>query len=214
MMVALHHLKRCGVIHADIKPDNMVVNAAHTVCKLCDFGCAFRVDDAERPITQYLVSRFYRAPEIILQLPYEYPLDMWSMACCFAELYTGKILFQGANTNHMLRLHIEVKGMPSKRMLRHAKQRERYFDDECEYFLRQEPDPAFPTRQVTRPIKVLKPTRDLLSVLLPNAERVSDAERDDVLRLRDLLEKMFTLDPSKRITPTNALNHPFLQRSS
>uniref|UniRef100_A0A1D2AF63 Protein kinase domain-containing protein n=1 Tax=Auxenochlorella protothecoides TaxID=3075 RepID=A0A1D2AF63_AUXPR len=68
MLVGLYHLQACGVLHADIKPDNILVNAKRTQVKLCDFGSAMFSGDNE--ITPYLVSRFYRAPEVILGLPY------------------------------------------------------------------------------------------------------------------------------------------------
>jgi serine/threonine protein kinase len=62
MMFALKHIKRCKIIHADIKLDNILVNDAKTTIKLGDFGSASSV--TENTITPYLVSRFYRAPEI------------------------------------------------------------------------------------------------------------------------------------------------------
>lgn len=94
-------------------------------------------------ITPYLVSRFYRAPEIskhfikliekylwirsvssqifcyaVLGLTYDHPVDMWSVGCCLFELYTGKVLFPGATNNDMLRLQMELKGSFPKKMLR------------------------------------------------------------------------------------------------
>lgn len=62
LLLALRLLKKCGIIHADIKPDNMLVNERKNVIKLCDFGSAFPAE--ENAITPYLQSRFYRAPEI------------------------------------------------------------------------------------------------------------------------------------------------------
>ncbi|KAK1275215.1 Serine/threonine-protein kinase AFC2 [Acorus gramineus] len=116
LFIALKHLRNCGVLHCDIKPDNMLVNEAKNVLKLCDFGNAMFVGKNE--ITPYLVSRFYRAPEIILGLPYDHPLDIWSVGCCLFELYAGKILFPGPSNNDMLRLHMELKGPFPKKMLR------------------------------------------------------------------------------------------------
>jgi serine/threonine-protein kinase PRP4 len=92
------------------------VNEAKNVLKLCDFGNAMLAGMNE--VTPYLVSRFYRAPEIILGLPYDHPLDMWSVGCCLYELYTGKVLFPGPSNNDMLRLHMELKGPFPKKMLR------------------------------------------------------------------------------------------------
>ncbi|XP_042000104.1 serine/threonine-protein kinase prpf4B-like isoform X2 [Salvia splendens] len=116
LFIALKHLKNCGVLHCDIKPDNMLVNEAKNVLKLCDFGNAMFAGKNE--ITPYLVSRFYRAPEIILGLSYDLPMDIWSVGCCLFELYTGKVLFPGATNNDMLRLHMELKGPFPKKMLR------------------------------------------------------------------------------------------------
>lgn len=62
LMLALKHLKKCYILHADIKPDNILVNETKLYLKLCDFGSASLASDCE--ITPYLVSRFYRAPEI------------------------------------------------------------------------------------------------------------------------------------------------------
>ena len=54
----------------------------------------------------------------VLGLPYDHALDMWSVACCLYELYTGKIIFGGRTNNEMLRLHIELKGPFPKKMLK------------------------------------------------------------------------------------------------
>ena len=62
MFLAVAHLKRVNIIHADIKPDNILVNESKTFAKLCDLGSATNTNEME--ITPYLVSRFYRAPEI------------------------------------------------------------------------------------------------------------------------------------------------------
>ncbi|XP_025830519.1 serine/threonine-protein kinase PRP4 homolog [Agrilus planipennis] len=78
LLLALKLLKKTGVLHADIKPDNILVNESKLVLKLCDFGSASYITDNE--ITPYLVSRFYRAPEIILGIAYDYAIDMWSAA--------------------------------------------------------------------------------------------------------------------------------------
>lgn len=115
------------------------VNESKTILKLCDFGSASHVADNE--ITPYLVSRFYRAPEIseftyiclltgvqnrfltfnvfdfssVIGKQYDYGIDMWSVGCTLYELYTGKILFPGSSNNHMLKLAMDVKGkMPNK----------------------------------------------------------------------------------------------------
>ncbi|CAA3006103.1 serine threonine- kinase prpf4B [Olea europaea subsp. europaea] len=139
LFIALKHLKNCGVLHCDIKPDNMLVNESKNVLKLCDFGNAMFAGKNE--ITPYLVSRFYRAPEIILGLPYDHPMDIWSVGCCLFELYAGKVLFPGATNNDMLRLHMELKGPFPKKMLRKGAFTDQHFDQDLN-FLALEEDPV------------------------------------------------------------------------
>lgn len=66
LFIALHHLKKLDIVHADIKLDNILCSGDLKTVKLCDFGSAFLKSDPENNPTPYLVSRFYRAPEIIL----------------------------------------------------------------------------------------------------------------------------------------------------
>jgi serine/threonine-protein kinase PRP4 len=70
MLIALRHLQTTGVLHADIKPDNILINSRMNKIKLCDLGSALYSGSLANEPTPYLVSRFYRAPEVILGLPY------------------------------------------------------------------------------------------------------------------------------------------------
>lgn len=69
LLQALYHLRNCGVVHADLKPDNILVNKQRTAVKVCDFGNAM-FDGPDNEYTPYIGSRFYRAPEVILGLRY------------------------------------------------------------------------------------------------------------------------------------------------
>ncbi|TKY69373.1 Serine/threonine-protein kinase PRP4-like [Spatholobus suberectus] len=201
LFIALKHLRNCGVLHCDIKPDNMLVNEAKNVLKLCDFGNAMFAGKNE--VTPYLVSRFYRAPEIILGLPYDHPLDMWSVGCCLYELYTGKVLFPGSTNNDMLRLHMELKGPFPKKMLRKGAFIEQHFDQDLN-FLATEEDPVT-KKAIKRMIVNIKP-KDIGTIITG-----SPGEDPKMLaNFKDLLEKVFVLDPDKRLTVSQALNHPFI----
>ncbi len=132
IFVALAHMRRCSVIHADLKPDNILVNDSRSTLKICDLGTAIDRSDAataHMEITPYLVSRFYRAPEIILGMPYDYGADTWSIGCTLYELYTGKILFTGESNNQMLRAIMEVRGKISAKLYRRGELWPMHFDD-------------------------------------------------------------------------------------
>ncbi|XP_074571552.1 uncharacterized protein LOC141828081 isoform X2 [Curcuma longa] len=201
LFIALKHLRNCGVLHCDIKPDNMLVNEAKNVLKLCDFGNAMFAGKNE--ITPYLVSRFYRAPEIILGLPYDHPMDMWSVGCCLYELYTGKVLFPGPSNNDMLRLHMELKGPFPKKMLRKGAFTDQHFDQDLNFHATEE-DPV-----TKKPIKRLlfnikpKDIGALISSFPGEDPKLSSS-------FKDLLDRIFVLDPEKRMTVSQALSHPFI----
>uniref|UniRef100_A0A8C7TXN4 Serine/threonine-protein kinase PRP4 homolog n=1 Tax=Oncorhynchus mykiss TaxID=8022 RepID=A0A8C7TXN4_ONCMY len=177
LFLALKLLKRCNILHADIKPDNILVNESKTILKLCDFGSASHV--AENDITPYLVSRFYRAPEIIIGKPYDYGIDMWSVGCTLYELYTGKILFPGKTNNHMIKLAMDIKG-------------------------------KMPNKEKVTVISTINPTKELLADMV-GCQRLPEDQRKKVAQLKDLLDLTLMLDPAKRISINQALQHPYIQ---
>lgn len=206
LFLALKLLKKANILHADIKPDNILVSESKLVLKLCDFGSASHV--AENEITPYLVSRFYRAPEIILGIPYDFGIDMWSAGCTIYELYTGKIMFSGKTNNQMLKFFMDLKGKMPNKIIRKGSFKEQHFDSNCN-FLYHEVDKVTEREKVVV-MSTLNPSRDLLSELIGNQNLPEDQSRK-VNQLKDLLERILMLDSSKRIAINQALTHPFIQ---
>nr|XP_020473166.1 serine/threonine-protein kinase PRP4 homolog [Monopterus albus] len=206
LFLALKLLKRCNILHADIKPDNILVNESKTILKLCDFGSASHV--ADNDITPYLVSRFYRAPEIIIGKPYDYGIDMWSVGCTLYELYTGKILFPGSSNNHMLKLAMDLKGKMPNKMIRKGLFKDQHFDQNLN-FLYIEVDKVTEREKVTV-MSTINPTKDLLADMI-GGQRLPEDQRKKVMQLKDLLDGTLMLDPAKRISINQALQHPFIQ---
>uniref|UniRef100_A0A8C1PG10 Serine/threonine-protein kinase PRP4 homolog n=1 Tax=Cyprinus carpio TaxID=7962 RepID=A0A8C1PG10_CYPCA len=206
LFLALKLLKRCNILHADIKPDNILVNESKTILKLCDFGSGSHVADNE--ITPYLVSRFYRAPEIVIGKLYDYGIDMWSVGCTLYELYTGKILFPGSSNNHMLKLAMDLKGKMPNKMIRKGLFKDQHFDQNLN-FLYIEVDKVTEREKVTV-MSTINPTKDLLADMI-GGQRLPDDQRKKVMQLKDLLDGTLMLDPAKRISINQALQHPFIQ---
>ncbi|XP_022096106.1 serine/threonine-protein kinase PRP4 homolog [Acanthaster planci] len=202
LFMALKLLKRCSILHADIKPDNILVNESKAILKLCDFGSACHVGEAD--ITPYLVSRFYRAPEIIIGMTYDYAIDLWSTACTIFELYTDKILFPGKSNNQMLKLMMDLKGRMPNKMIKKGMLKDGHFDGSFN-FKYIEVDKVTEREKVTT-YSAINPGRDLMGDLVG----VGRPDRK-LTQLKDLLEKCLTLDPSKRIQIKEALHHPFIQ---
>jgi serine/threonine-protein kinase PRP4 len=88
---------------------------------------------AQANVTPYLVSRFYRAPEVILGIPYDYSVDMWSIGCTLYELYTGKILFTGDSNNQMLKAIMEVRGRITQKLFKRGQLSPQHFDEKGQF---------------------------------------------------------------------------------
>mmetsp|Transcript_140548 Transcript_140548/g.365702 ORF Transcript_140548/g.365702 Transcript_140548/m.365702 type:complete len:436 (+) Transcript_140548:84-1391(+) len=116
---ALAHLHASGVVHRDIKPQNLLVDATRGhVLKLCDFGSAARLSQGRTTLVAYICSRYYRAPELIFGATnYTTAVDLWSLGCVLAEMLRGRPLFPGENGVDQLVEIVKVLGAPTRRQV-------------------------------------------------------------------------------------------------
>lgn len=105
----LKFIHSANVIHRDLKPSNLLLNA-NCDLKICDFGLARPTAENDQFMTEYVVTRWYRAPELLLNSSdYTAAIDVWSVGCIFMELMNRKPLFPGKDHVHQMRLLIEVR---------------------------------------------------------------------------------------------------------
>ena len=113
---ALKAMHAANVLHRDLKPSNLLLNS-NCDLKICDFGLARSValtEDNFGFMTEYVATRWYRAPEIMLTfLEYTTAIDVWSVGCILAEMLTGRPLFPGRDYHNQLWLIMEVLGTPN-----------------------------------------------------------------------------------------------------
>ena len=119
LMCGLRYLHAAGVMHRDLNPANLLLNASCEL-KIADFGLArAAARPGDQPMSGYVVTRWYRAPELLLSAPsYGTGVDMWAAGCVFAELLGRRALFPGRDAPHQLSLVLGVVGSPSERALR------------------------------------------------------------------------------------------------
>jgi serine/threonine-protein kinase PRP4 len=206
---ALSLLEMCGICHCDIKPDNMMVTKELTKMKLADFGAAFY--QSELQITEYLVARFYRAPEIMLGLSMDNKVDVWAVGCTLFELYTGMPLFPGVSNNDMLRRMMEVKGQFPKKMVAKGTFSTSHFADissSCTFIHQVINGSSVSEKRMVFPQKPSRPIVDLLRRASSGAE-----DREDITLLADFIDRCTMLDPSRRFSVSEARRHMFLHRS-
>ncbi|CAE7226547.1 Prpf4b [Symbiodinium natans] len=214
LFLALRCLRKIKLIHGDLKPDNVLITLSKTEIKLCDFGSAMDVGEAVK--TPYLQPRFYRAPEVILGSGYDTQIDLWSSGVTLFELSCGKILFTGKSNNSMVRQMLEVSGAFPKRLATKGEFHAKHFNSEGEFLLH-DPTSITGIRDILpmkRYEKVRQPVGNMLDQVFKNPPPNSDPKTQERLmpRVADLVAKLLVLDPAERLTPEDALAHPFFQK--
>ncbi|XP_017301429.1 mitogen-activated protein kinase 1, partial [Diaphorina citri] len=179
----LKYIHSANVLHRDLKPSNLLLN---TTCdlKICDFGLA-RVADPEHDhtgfLTEYVATRWYRAPEIMLNSKgYTKSIDIWSVGCILAEMISNRPIFPGKHYLDQLNHILGILGSPTPEDLSCI------INEKARSYLQ-----SLPFKPKV-PWEILYPNAD------PNA--------------LDLLGKMLTFNPHKRIGVEDALAHPYLEQ--
>lgn len=213
LLSALKRLYDKSVLHRDIKPENMLLKSEESArIKLVDFGSAVP-DDKDPNHGDYVQSRFYRSPEVILGLDQSPAMDMWSLGCNLYEFHTGLPLFPGKNELDMLTKMIATLGMPPATMIREGKLSAKHFAQ----------DQGEDGNLVYSLLVAEEDVEDFMPSALPLSTLLSQAQQDnrkrpghsgrDYIEFVDIIRRMLAFEPSKRIIPREALNHPFFARS-
>jgi dual specificity tyrosine-phosphorylation-regulated kinase 2/3/4 len=111
VLIALKHSHSLGIVHCDIKPENIVFKQENkSGVKLIDFGSAW----AKGERLSYIQSRFYRAPEVLIEANWDKSIDIWSLGCMVVEMITGWPIFVGDNEIDVFRNMVKIMGMPGR----------------------------------------------------------------------------------------------------
>ena len=175
------------IIHCDLKPENILLKQPNkSGIKVIDFGSS--CFETERIYT-YIQSRFYRAPEIMLGIPYTVAIDMWSVGCILGELFTGYPLFPGEREQEQLLCIMEVLGLPSPYLLSQASRKKLFFDKDS--------NPRIEPNSRGR-------------VRYPGTRSLKEKIRCSDSKFLNLVSRCLDWDPETRITPDEALAHEWI----
>jgi len=184
---ALLYIHSANVVHRDLKPLNVLVNKNCDI-KLCDFGLArgragFSQEDDDFLRTEYVGTRWYRAPEIVLtSMEYTAAVDIWSVGCILGELIGRVPMFRGSDFLDQIRSICEVLGTPSDEDLRFIPPE----NEAARNFIKT----RFPSLK-----------RKGWTAMYPQATEEQNSMLDGMLRF----------DPNGRLTASEALRHPYLE---
>jgi len=198
---SLAHMHKYGFFHRDLKPENILVKN-ETNIKLADFGLAREIRSIP-PYTEYVSTRWYRAPECLLSSNnYNSPIDIWAVGAIMAELYCGKPLFPGNNNKDMLLKICRIIGPPSAASWPEGIKMSKKIDFKFPNSANLINFSGGNSNIDSSPQKGLK-----LDINYSMSNIVKEASDEAIRFIEDILK----WDPNKRPTAAELLEHPFLK---
>mmetsp|Transcript_9253 Transcript_9253/g.10212 ORF Transcript_9253/g.10212 Transcript_9253/m.10212 type:complete len:1096 (-) Transcript_9253:50-3337(-) len=216
VLVALNFVHSLSLVHSDVKPENILLSSySRAKVKLIDFGSSCYLTDRQ---SSYIQSRSYRAPEVVLGLPYDGKIDVWSLGCVVAEMFTGEVTFQNDSIVSMLSRIEAICGPFPRHMIAQGRQSNRFFTKSGLLYELVEPeenrnnstlhgeDPGL--------FDVFQPKRTTLASRLGFDPKilqrpVTSNEQEQALFV-DFCQSLLTIDPDSRPTAAQALQHPWI----
>ncbi|KIV97723.1 hypothetical protein, variant [Exophiala mesophila] len=187
LLQSLILLQQHKVIHCDLKPENILLaHPVHSEIKVIDFGSSCFENEK---VYTYIQSRFYRSPEVILGMSYGMPIDMWSVGCILAELFTGYPIFPGENEQEQLACIMEVFGPPEKHLIEKSSRKKLFFD-------------SMGKPRITVSSKGRRRR--------PSSKELRQVLKCDDEAFLDFITKCLKWDPVRRMTPHEANKHEFI----
>eukprot|EP01029_Cantina_marsupialis_P016369 TRINITY_DN3642_c0_g1_i1.p1 TRINITY_DN3642_c0_g1~~TRINITY_DN3642_c0_g1_i1.p1 ORF type:complete len:854 (+),score=241.71 TRINITY_DN3642_c0_g1_i1:82-2643(+) len=184
LVLALDCCHSQRILHRDVKPENLLVSASNTL-KLCDFGCARKLPtNSMAALTEYVSTRWYRAPELIIGAVYGPGVDIWAMGCILPELLTSMPLFPGSDAfDQLFRIQRAQGPLPPQLAAQAAHSHFRVI-----------------AKRIAKSSQAAQNGPYSLNRTL--SKKISSVELDFV-------KKCLEMDPAKRITAKQAMEHKY-----
>ncbi|OHT14297.1 CMGC family protein kinase [Tritrichomonas foetus] len=187
---ALSFIHQTGIIHADIKPENILfVDKSQSSIKVIDYGCSCFIG---KLLFSYIQSRYYRAPEVVFGMQYGPEIDIWSLGCVLCEMVTGQPVFPAEDETELIQMIANVIGLPPNSMIKSAPRAHHYFDEKGQIKIKSNSSG-----------KYHYPAESSLERAIRAKDRL----------FVDLIEGCLRWDPKERLTAKDVLAHPWVTQA-
>lgn len=209
-MSALSYIHDLKLIHCDLKPENILIKSySRSEIKVIDFGSSCFIHDH---LSSYVQSRSYRAPEVILGCSYDYKIDIWSLGCILAELLTGYVLFQNESVQGLLSRIVGIIGPFPEYMMKEGRLVANFFTREGLLYQEVKEGGEEESKKGGKKPPAAQPEDEETKIHILVAKKTTLKQRlqcSDAYFL-DFVRWLLEVDPLKRPTAKEALQHPFL----
>jgi len=189
LLNTLIYLRKHNIIHGDLKPENILFrNSNGYNIVVIDYGLSIKVNESKNFKIQ---SMWYRAPEIIFKVPYDFRIDLWSLGCIFYELYFGSAPFRAKTEEDLLKEMYMKLGQPSVEYLHYISYCEDLSNDRLNLY------------------KCYKDLDNKYKIINKSFVTVKNIEED--INVIDIIQRIFEYNPNKRITYEEILNNDLFE---
>ena len=204
VLVSLKYLHSLHLIHCDLKPENILLKCiSKAEVKVIDFGSSNFIYDSS---SSYIQSRSYRAPEVIMGCPYDYKIDIWSLGCILAELFSKTVLFQSDSVHSLLARVIGIIGPIPEWMYKKGSNVNGMFCEEKLLFMEAEA-----VNDTNTNISTTSVGKKKMHVIVPKRTLIKNRLHCDDEPFIEFLRYLLKIDPNERPTAAEALNHPWFK---
>jgi len=204
VLTSLKYIHSLHLIHCDLKPENILLKCiSKAEVKIIDFGSSNFIYDAS---SSYIQSRSYRAPEVIMGCNYDYKIDIWSLGCILAELYSKTVLFMSDSVHSLLARVIGIIGPIPEWMYEKGTTVNGMFCKEKLLFME-----ADAVNDTNANISTTSVGKKKMHVIVPKRTLLKNRIHCEDKNFIDFLRYLLKIDPNERPTAEEALNHPWFK---
>ena len=204
VLTSLKYIHSLHLIHCDLKPENILLKSiSKAEVKIIDFGSSNFIYDAT---SSYIQSRSYRAPEVIMGCNYDYKIDIWSLGCILAELYSKTVLFMSDSVHSLLARVIGIIGPIPEWMYEKGSTVNGMFCKEKLLFME-----ADAVNDTNANISTTSVGKKKMHVIVPKRTLLKNRIHCDDKNFIEFLRFLLKIDPNERPTAEEALNHPWFK---